>query len=765
MEFSKRINKQLSTIILVSISILILINISLISYSSNKASEVISNSHYNQILGNVREYSEILKATTEKVANNEKIINLLDKHRDIDDFSEDDKTLMKTQLEIYESILHPITFIKNINVLSVDGQYLFSNGYLYDEFNIRARPWFKEEYLNNYKYSLITDVHKDFRTGQHTIGVIKFIYSESGDTLLGAASLDIFVEDLLNYIDTGFYLGELNAYVDIGHGKYISKYGIIDSNTVSSPNTLIYSNDILDGKISILFMFDKTSMLYNKQMKSLNTTICVILIALGLLLSMVLVKILKFTFKPIMNSLDKLKILLKNLEKNNFDLQLSDEFEQLELISESLSKSFDKKIQSLIYYDELTALPNRKMLFNLSNELIKNQLPFALIFIDLNKFKHVNDIFGHSAGDELLCNFSKSLERVFLHKGIVTRYSGDEFVILYNNYTTDSDLLDFYNNVVLKEFTKPISFGSNNLLVEFSAGVAIYPRDGKIFDDLIRKSDFMMYNCKKTNDCNNLLFFNDNVYTKLLQVEDVKLELKNAIEKNEFLLYYQPIVSRDSSITKVEALIRWQSEKFGFISPGDFINYAEEIGEIVPMGYWIIEEVCKNFSILYENNINLQISINVSPIQLMSFDFAENVKKIINKYNMDFKNLCFEITESVVLDENIIVYDNIYSLHKMGASIALDDFGTGYSSFGYLNKYKLDILKIDRMFIANAKDEDFNIVENIKNIAHLLNMNVVIEGVETEEQFEKLNNLGCDYFQGYYFSKPVSFDELKKMLI
>ena len=196
----------------------------------------------------------------------------------------------------------------------------------------------------------------------------------------------------------------------------------------------------------------------------------------------------------------------------------------------------------------------------------------------------------------------------------------------------------------------------------------------------------------------------------------------------------------------------------------DFIPYAEESGEIVKIGYWIIEEVFKNLNEFKNGQENIQISINVSPIQLMEFYFAENVKEIANKYNVDLSQICFEITESVVLEEYIIVYDNIHLLDKFGAKLALDDFGTGYASFSYLKKYNLNILKIDKIFIDGGKNIDYKIVNNIKNIAHLLDMKTVIEGVETEEQFNTLSEIGCDYFQGYYFSKPVTLDELKKAL-
>ena len=189
-----------------------------------------------------------------------------------------------------------------------------------------------------------------------------------------------------------------------------------------------------------------------------------------------------------------------------------------------------------------------------------------------------------------------------------------------------------------------------------------------------------------------------------------------------------------------------------------------ETGEIVKIGYWIIEEVCKSFIELFNSGYMLQVSINVSPIQLMEIDFVDKIEEILNKYNVTTENLCFEITESVVLDENIIINENLLLLNKKGIKVALDDFGTGYASFSYLKKFNLDILKIDKIFIDNSSSVDFKIVNSIKNIAHILSMETVVEGVETEQQFNALSSVGCDLFQGYYFSRPLPSNEIMDYL-
>lgn len=760
--FSKKLSRIINKIIIGLILLLITLNIILLSYSSTKSAQFISQIHFNALISNIDSFGTILKTVAENIADNENIIELLDTYRTLDSYSEEAINTMQNKIETFEETLNILTFIKTVNIVSFPGEYLFSNKSLSGTLNLTERPWFKPEFLTPETGAFISDIYKDLASGRYTISIIKYIYSQ--DTLLGSVILDVFIEDFLNPIDHGFYLGTLNTYIDLGNNTYMSKTGVITANDINKKENIVFKAHGLDKKLNLVFSYNKSSFIFVHEMRKFNITISLILIFCAIVLYIILTNIIYKYLNPLMTSLDKLKILLQNLEKNNFKLELTDEFEQLEFVSEALSKSLDNKIQSLIYYDDLTSLPNRKMLLKLCNELIKNHNTFALIFIDLNNFKYINDMFGHLTGDALLKTFSNTLKDLIDPKGIVTRYSGDEFVIIYKDYINEVELLTFYNSIILTKFKEPLFFADTNSLVQFSAGVAIYPKDGVTYDELIRKSDFMMYRSKKLMLTNNLMFFNDQLYNEIKRIEDIKLHLKNGIKKNEFKLLYQPIIDKDEKVKKVEALLRWNSEALGIVSPVDFIPYAEEIGEIIPIGYWIIEEISKTFSSILQRNNNLQVNINVSPLQLMDINFVHRVKDILEHNKIKASSLCFEITESVVLAENTIVYSNLHALHNLGINIALDDFGTGYASFSYLNKYELDVLKIDKTFITNPQSKYFNMVENIKNIAHEFNMTVVIEGVETPEQFDKLSSIGCDYFQGYYFSKPIPFDKLMKML-
>ena len=759
--FTKKINLRLTLIGIVFVGLLVSTNGILMEYGLKKSVEFTYNTHYNEAKKILNQEIYILRDIANGLAKDKNIITYLNNNKSIDDLTEQETKQVIEEIEYIQEYLKDLTFINHVTLINILGEYLFYSGELIENLNVISNYELENFGFSKENSQIITDIYTDPGSGKYTMAVINFIYSDESDDPLGIFILDILLDDLIEDINSKFYMGELNAYIKIDNNTYYSSDGIVNSINNKKNNYILQLENVFDGNIEIFLEFDKDSIVYSKYMKRVNDFRILIFTILGVIYLLALVLLIRRTFKPILKSLDKLKILLRNLDNEDLNFESLNEFEQLEVISSSLGTLVDKKIKSLIYYDELTKLPNRKLLFNLSNDLIEANKNFALIFVDLNKFKYINDVFGHSAGDEVLVNFSRRLKKCLKDKGIVTRYSGDEFIIIYNNYIDNDELQLFFNNVILEEFKEPITFNNGKkVFMNFAAGVSVYPKDGNSFNDLINKSDFMMYSSKRSSKNSKLLFFNDSIYKEILEIENMKEDLKYAVDNNEFILYYQPIVDKSKSIKKLETLIRWNNKKLGYIPPDKFIEYAEETGEIVKIGYWIIEEVCKNFIELFNSGHILQVSINVSPIQLMEVDFVNRVEEILNEYNVIWENLCFEITESVVLDENIIIHDNLLLLNKKGIKIALDDFGTGYASFSYLKKFKLDILKIDKIFIENGSYVDFKIVNNIKNIAHLLNMETVIEGVETAEQFKVLSNVGCDYFQGYYFSHPLLANEI-----
>ena len=764
MIFTKKINLKIAVICIAFMALLVLTNGILMEYGLDKSVEFTYNTHYKEAKKILNQEVYILKDITKKLAEDKAIISSLESNKSSDDLTQVDINNIISGIKYIQDYLKNLIFVNCVTIANIPGNYLFYCGELIENFDVFSNYKFENLELSKENPQIISDVYNDPRTGKYEIAVINLIYSEESDEPLGIVVLDILLDDLIEDINSKFYMGDLNTYIKLENNKYYCNEGIIDSIKDNKNNHIVKLKDVFDDKIDIYLEFDKDSIIYNRTMRSINKFRIVIFTILGIVYLLVLILLIRGAFKPILKTLDKLKILLKNLENRDLSFEKLDEFEQLEVVSSSLGSSINKKIKSLIYYDELTQLPNRKLLFKQCNDLIKANRKFALIFVDLNKFKYINDVFGHSSGDQVLVEFSNRLKKCLKGKGIVSRYSGDEFIIIYSNYIDNNELEAFYNNVILKEFKEPIIFNNNKIFMDFAAGVSVYPKDGNNFNDLINKSDFMMYSSKKNNKRAKLLFFNDVIYNEILEIETMKEDLKYAVDNNEFVLYYQPIVDKNKAIKKLEALIRWNNRKLGYISPDKFIEYAEETGEIVKIGYWVIEDVCKNFNELFKSDDILQVSINVSPIQLMEVDFVNKAEEILNKYNVTWKNLCLEITETAVLDENIIIRDNLLLLNKKGVKIALDDFGTGYASFSYLKKFKLDILKIDRIFIDNGLDIDYKIVDNIKSIANLLNMETVIEGVETEEQFNNLKSVGCEYFQGYYFSRPLPISEINKIL-
>lgn len=764
MIFTKKINLKIAVICIAFMTLLVLTNGILMEYGLNKSVEFTYNTHYKEAKKILNQEVYILKDIAKNLAEDKNIISSLEINKNSDDLTQVEINNVIGGIKYIQDYLKNLIFINSVTIVNIPGKYLFYCGELIKNFDVPHNYKFENLGINKENSQVITKIYNDPITGKYAMAVVNLIYSEESDEPLGIVVLDIFLDDLIEDINSKFYMGDLNTYIKLENNKYYCNEGIIDSIKDNKNNHIVKLKDVFDDKIDIYLEFDKDSIIYNRTMRSINKFRIVIFTILGIVYLLVLILLIRGAFKPILKTLDKLKILLKNLENRDLSFEKLDEFEQLEIVSSSLGTSINNKIKSLIYYDELTQLPNRKLLFKICNELIKDNIKFALIFVDLNKFKYINDVFGHSSGDQVLVEFSNRLKKCLKGKGIVSRYSGDEFIIIYSNYIDNNELEAFYNNVILKEFKEPIIFNNNKIFMDFAAGVSVYPKDGNNFNDLINKSDFMMYSSKKNNKRAKLLFFNDVIYNEILEIETMKEDLKYAVDNNEFVLYYQPIVDKNKAIKKLEALIRWNNRKFGYISPDKFIEYAEETGEIVKIGYWVIEDVCKNFNELFKSDDMLKVNINVSPIQLMEVDFVNKAEEILNKYNVTWKNLCLEITETAVLDENIIIRDNLLLLNKKGVKIALDDFGTGYASFSYLKKFKLDILKIDRIFIDNGLDIDYKIVDNIKSIANLLNMETVIEGVETEEQFNNLKSVGCEYFQGYYFSRPLPISEINKIL-
>lgn len=434
-------------------------------------------------------------------------------------------------------------------------------------------------------------------------------------------------------------------------------------------------------------------------------------------------------------------------------------------------KKANNKIKFLAYHDRLTGLFNRTAFLN----HIKEELEFikrtkskgAILFLDLDNFKKVNDTLGHVYGDELLKNIANQLDCVLDNGEIVYRLGGDEFLI-FRPYIKDSNEAKKLAEDILDIFKKPFKIYEKQIFTSASIGISMYPDDGINENILLKNADIVMYKAKESGK-NKYLFYNKNMFSDILRKSQLEEELRNAINNKELQLYYQPQVDTFSGKIKgSEVLLRWKSKKFGQVSPVEFIPLAEKTLLINSIGSWVLKEACLKLKEWLNLGLEpITISVNVSVIQLQEEDFLTTLKNILKETNVEAEYLELEITESVIMecvDENLNILNEIRNL---GVKIALDDFGTGYSSLSYLKMLPITKLKLDKSFIdkIHLNKKDKFIVDGIIQLAHKMNLDVIAEGVELKEQVEILRGFHCNKIQGYYFSKPLNEIEFKKFYI
>lgn len=435
----------------------------------------------------------------------------------------------------------------------------------------------------------------------------------------------------------------------------------------------------------------------------------------------------------------------------------------------SVRAVLEEKLQYQATHDALTGLPNRILLLDKVKQAIVNaersHTQFAILFLDLDQFKLVNDSLNHEAGDEVLCQVAERIKQNMRKENTFVRLGGDEFVIILENIKDKHDVVVFCNKII-KLFTKVFSVQGHELMLSTSIGVSIYPNNGKTVDLLLRNSDSAMYIAKASGN-NQFQFYTENLNKKCLSRLESESELRRALEYNEFILYYQPqIDTKDKKLVSMEALIRWQHPKKGIILPLDFIPVAEESGLIIPIGEWVLRSACKQNKAWQDMGLPpIRIAVNVTTKQLRLFNFVETVKSILNDTKLNPEYLELELTENMIIS-NLDMIKIIHRLKDLGLQISLDDFGTGYSSLNYLREIPVDRLKIDQSYIQNIENGrgDDAIIQAIIAMARSLNLEVLAEGVETERQLEFLKKQKCAKVQGFYLSRPISSYECEKLL-
>lgn len=438
---------------------------------------------------------------------------------------------------------------------------------------------------------------------------------------------------------------------------------------------------------------------------------------------------------------------------------ITDAHEQLE--------EYSGKLHHLAYHDTLTGLYNRLYLYEEIGGKLKDTLyAGALYFIDLDNFKFVNDALGHNIGDELLKAISNRLLALTSENIALIRLGGDEFVF-FASEVKSKEIAEQFAGKIIEIFTSYFDINENRLSVSVSIGIAMFPENGGSIDSLLRNSDMAMFKVKN-NGKNGYYFFNNQLKEELLERVNIEKNFKNALEKEEFIIYYQPQIHTESDdIDGFEALIRWNNCELGMLSPLKFISIAEETGFITFLGEWILRTACTTIANLNKRlQTAFNISVNISVIQLVQDDFVKVVKDVLKETGLSPELLELEITESVIMESQELVTAKIKILRRLGIKIAIDDFGTGYSSLSYLRNIPITTLKIDKLFVDDIANPASNtdVTDTIIDLGHKMNLTIVAEGVETRAQLIYLQENGCDKIQGYFYSKPLPIKELEEFI-
>ena len=444
--------------------------------------------------------------------------------------------------------------------------------------------------------------------------------------------------------------------------------------------------------------------------------------------------------------------------------RLSELRQRLRRTNEELSEALEM-IQKMATHDTLTALPNRA-LFNetLSHAIAqaaRHKRSLALFFLDIDRFKNINDTLGHAVGDRVLQDAARRLTAAVRASDLVARLGGDEFVLLVEDFAAASDLTDIAEKV-LAAFIPTFSIDGQELALSVSVGICTYPSGGEDAQQLVSSADIAMYRAKEQGR-NRYCFYSDDLND--LSAERLALEagLRHALLRGEIEVFYQPKVDFTSGrVNGVEALIRWRHPEKGLLMPDRFVPLAEEIGAIIPIGYWTLRRVCERARHWQELGMPLAVAVNLSASQFHEPRLVTELAAILKATGMPAGQLELEITESMVMRDPDRAVAIMESLRKMGVRISIDDFGTGHSSLGYLKRFPVDRLKVDRSFVRDLphNGDDVAITRAVIAMAHSLRMSVVAEGVEHQEQFDLLRAEGCDEFQGYYCARPLEEDDL-----
>lgn len=462
----------------------------------------------------------------------------------------------------------------------------------------------------------------------------------------------------------------------------------------------------------------------------------------------------------------------KKLQQHTYELEKLVAQRTVELTREITEKQkVYEKLHYLANYDPLTQLPNR----NLFNERLayayklakRNQASFSLLLIDLDRFKHVNDSLGHHIGDLLLEQVGIRLSECLRGVDTVARLGGDEFTVTLTELHKKEDAAIVADKII-EILAQPFEIHNQIIRIGSSIGITSYPDDGEDLDSMLKNADMAMYEVKNKGK-NAYEFFSPELTAHANHRMELEKDLYQALVNNELYLNYQPITNlKTQSICGVEALLRWKHPKHGQVAPDKIISLAEESDLILKLGEWILKTACKQISLwLEQGHTEFHMAINMSTRQFEGkYDSVALIKNLIRQYQLPKHSIQLEITENLMLEDSKLILDTLFELKKLDIMLSIDDFGTGYSSLSYLRRFPVDILKIDQSFIRdlNLGSGDDTLVKAIIAMGQSLNLDIIAEGVESNEQLDFLQKHDCNFAQGYYFSKPVSADEIELMI-
>ncbi|MFU8792905.1 MAG: putative bifunctional diguanylate cyclase/phosphodiesterase [Acholeplasmataceae bacterium] len=430
--------------------------------------------------------------------------------------------------------------------------------------------------------------------------------------------------------------------------------------------------------------------------------------------------------------------------------------------------SFERQLHQTAYYDELTQLPNKAYVMKHIKQMSKNHgqegQTFAVVYFDVDDFRHINEMYGYQAGDQVLVDMSRLLSSLVKAPNLLSRLGEDRFVAILECQGDENASIDDVQSLIEK-LSKSYRIGEEDYAVSVSAGIAFYPKDGKVFNDLMRSADTALIHAKSLGKDRVVAFQKDMAEARTDRIELIQ-NLHQAIKNNDFMLYFQPIYDlKTQKVANVEALIRWPHVSKGFIPPLDFIPVAEITGLIHKINDWVFTNAFKKHLSWKVHDLGaVKMSINLSAKSLINPVFIESLHEMCDVLGVDCKQITLEITETAMIEDLAYTEKVLKDLSRMGFEVALDDFGTGYSSLTYLKNLSIHTIKIDRQFITNCieTNNDKETLKYIIDLAHHLNMKVVAEGIENEHQLQLLKSLDCDYAQGYYLGRPMSADDLVK---